>query len=399
MPAVKHVYSNTLADGADTSVVRPSDWNSYHNQYMTISGNTGGQSTVAGTNIVFSGGNGVTLSATTGINAATIGVHVNTVPDYVYIGGNTTGSATNASTVSGDTQYFNGGSNITISNNAGTLIFNGVTGILSTSQSSLFQHTSATSAITASAVNTSVSSLFQATSATSNIRQTISSYQPFPLAVALTGSIPPNTIHFSPFNVDNNLSVTAIEVQTLMSNSSSAIATWGKTFQLSYGFYADGTGTNSTRIEQVAASTTGMTITASSNVSIAYSIGQGATSATFSSAASSHSLFNNAGAFKIIALPISTSLAPKLYYFAHLLNSTTSGANVAITVSQLLNNPPGGGASYMSMGMTGVSAANKSILGGIAGFIHSSSQVSMATSFAKSDFSNYSYQPFINIKA
>ena len=365
MPAVQHVYSNTVADGGDTGVVRPSDWNSYHNQYMTIAGNTAGQSTVSGTNIVFSGGNNVTLSLATAVNAATI----------VISGANTTQFLTTA-----------------MQSGAGV-------SFVSTSQSSLFQQTSATSAITASALNTSQSSLFQATSATSNIRQTISKLQPFYMAVASTTNIPANTIHFSPFNVDNNLSVSAIEVQTLMSNSSSAIATWGKTFQLSYGFYADGTGTNSTRIEQVGASTTGMTITASSNVSIAYSIGQGATSATFSSAASSHSLFNNSLAFKIIALPISTSLAPNRYYYAQLLNSTTSGANVAITVSQLFNNPPGGGASYMSMGMTGVSAANQSNLGGVAGFIYSSSQVSMATSFAKSDFSNYSYQPFINIKA
>lgn len=70
--AVQHVYSNAVADGTATSVVRPSDWNSYHNQYMTISGNTAGQSTMSGTNIVFQGGNGVTLSANTAAGAATI---------------------------------------------------------------------------------------------------------------------------------------------------------------------------------------------------------------------------------------------------------------------------------------------------------------------------------------
>ena len=34
--AVQHVYSNAVADGTATSVVRPSDWNSYHNQYLSI---------------------------------------------------------------------------------------------------------------------------------------------------------------------------------------------------------------------------------------------------------------------------------------------------------------------------------------------------------------------------
>lgn len=70
--AVSHVYNQTVADGTATSVIRPSDWNSAHNQYLTISGNTAGQSTVSGTNIVFQGGNNITLSATTAAGAATI---------------------------------------------------------------------------------------------------------------------------------------------------------------------------------------------------------------------------------------------------------------------------------------------------------------------------------------
>jgi hypothetical protein len=82
--AVSHVKSNAIADftgtvtvfnslGATattqaTALVRPSDWNSAHNQYMTIAGNTAGASTISGTNIVLQGGNNVTLSA----NASTI---------------------------------------------------------------------------------------------------------------------------------------------------------------------------------------------------------------------------------------------------------------------------------------------------------------------------------------
>jgi hypothetical protein len=85
--AVSHVYSNTNADatgtvtiwyGATTSalsatnLVRPSDWNSAHNQYVTISGNTSGSSTMSGTNIVFGGTNGITLSASSAAGAATM---------------------------------------------------------------------------------------------------------------------------------------------------------------------------------------------------------------------------------------------------------------------------------------------------------------------------------------
>lgn len=84
--AVSHVYSNTNADAtgtltiwngattstvAATNLVKPSDWNSAHNQFMTITGNTAGQSTFSGTNIVFGGGAGITLS---GVNASQISI-------------------------------------------------------------------------------------------------------------------------------------------------------------------------------------------------------------------------------------------------------------------------------------------------------------------------------------
>lgn len=84
--AVSHVYSNTNADAtgtltiwngtttstvAATNLVRPSDWNSAHNQYMTITGNTAGQSTFSGTNVVLGATNGITLS---GVNATRIDV-------------------------------------------------------------------------------------------------------------------------------------------------------------------------------------------------------------------------------------------------------------------------------------------------------------------------------------
>jgi len=87
--AVSHVYSNTAADFtgtitgfnsqgstvtiAATNLVRPSDWNSAHNQYFTLSGNTNNSSVVSGTNVVLSGDNNITLigsGATIGISAA-----------------------------------------------------------------------------------------------------------------------------------------------------------------------------------------------------------------------------------------------------------------------------------------------------------------------------------------
>jgi hypothetical protein len=77
--ALSHVFSSPIADFTGTvtvfnsagvtttanatDVVRPSNWNSVHNEYMTIAGNTVGASTLSGTNLVLQGGNKITLSA------------------------------------------------------------------------------------------------------------------------------------------------------------------------------------------------------------------------------------------------------------------------------------------------------------------------------------------------
>lgn len=70
-----HAYSQTVADGTATSVVRPSDWNSAHIQGMSLSGNVGTLTTVSGSDIVFMGGNNVTLSGSQGAGAATVLIH------------------------------------------------------------------------------------------------------------------------------------------------------------------------------------------------------------------------------------------------------------------------------------------------------------------------------------
>jgi hypothetical protein len=47
-------------------LVRPADWNSGHNQFYTLSGNTTNASTASGTNVVFEGAGGITLGGSTG---------------------------------------------------------------------------------------------------------------------------------------------------------------------------------------------------------------------------------------------------------------------------------------------------------------------------------------------
>lgn len=87
--AVSHVFSNIIADatgtltiwnGATTAtvaasdLVKPSNWNSVHANNVTLTGNTLGNSSLTGTNIVYGGSNNVTLSGNQGANAATINI-------------------------------------------------------------------------------------------------------------------------------------------------------------------------------------------------------------------------------------------------------------------------------------------------------------------------------------
>jgi hypothetical protein len=82
MSAVSHVKSDTIADFtgtftgfnsegstttiAATDVIRPSDWNSVHNQFYTLTGNTTGNSTASGTGVLYAGSGGIVLGGSTG---------------------------------------------------------------------------------------------------------------------------------------------------------------------------------------------------------------------------------------------------------------------------------------------------------------------------------------------
>lgn len=109
--AISHVLSSPIADFTGTvtvfnsagqtttvnatQIVRPSDWNSAHNQFLTISGNTAGTSTLSGTNIVLAGGNNVTLSG----SGSTVSIVGPTQTAFVLSNSNGLTFGTNGSTV------------------------------------------------------------------------------------------------------------------------------------------------------------------------------------------------------------------------------------------------------------------------------------------------------------
>lgn len=90
MSALSHIKSNAVADFTGTvtvfnsagntttanatDLVRPGDWNSAHNFFNTISGNTLGTSTASGTNLAFGATGGLSVSHSTAAGAATLWV-------------------------------------------------------------------------------------------------------------------------------------------------------------------------------------------------------------------------------------------------------------------------------------------------------------------------------------
>lgn len=203
--AVSHIKNVTVADFTGTvtvfnsvgstqtanatDLVRPTDWNSAHNQYFTLTGNTNNASTVSGSNVVLSGGNGVTLvgsNSVIGFSVATNyqsqGAYLTTAmesnrgSDFVqatagFNGTNASGTiASNAISVSVarpafsadasstfQTLTFQDSNGVSFSNNAGAIrVTHGL------------QFTSNTSNITSNALHSSASRVINIVAATNN---------------------------------------------------------------------------------------------------------------------------------------------------------------------------------------------------------------------------------------
>ncbi|NBW20426.1 MAG: hypothetical protein EBR82_71905, partial [Caulobacteraceae bacterium] len=142
--AVSHVYSNLVPDATGTmsvwfgattqtvaasDVVKPSDWNSAHNQVVTLAGNTAGVSVVTGTNIVFGGSNNVTLSGIQGANAGTINISAAAGGG----GGSVTVSAGTSSAALGSIVYSNA-NGVSFGLNGSTITATVATNYLTTAQ-------------------------------------------------------------------------------------------------------------------------------------------------------------------------------------------------------------------------------------------------------------------------
>jgi hypothetical protein len=82
-------WGATTASAAATDQMRPSDWNSAHNQFFTLSGNTAGNSTASGTNIVLSAAGNFTLAGSTGTIVLSGPAPLSSYEPFVIQGGST----------------------------------------------------------------------------------------------------------------------------------------------------------------------------------------------------------------------------------------------------------------------------------------------------------------------
>lgn len=300
--ALYHAYSQTVGDGTATSVVRPSDWNSGHNQFVTLAGNTAGASTISGTNIVYQGGNNVTLSGT---GATIIVSGANTVAQTVQtqasgnIAGNGYTSTTQAGTTVGLTQGTNGLSvawpPFITTAAGGNGIGLAVAGSTLSSGTALFSNANgvtfgmAGSTVTASIIPNA----------------TYDGWTPYSDLMMVAGQQGQGTLYFepehSPYYFQDRVGVPVAYTNATNSTGSVTLSYW-------MGFYTQNVST--------------LSLSASTSFS---------TALTFSGTGGSYSLFSG---MRLLTFPWSLTVPESEIWIGHLSRTTTAGGNAS--VSQML---------------------------------------------------------------
>jgi hypothetical protein len=339
--ALYHAYSQTVGDGTATSVVRPSDWNSGHNQFVTLAGNTAGASTISGTNIVYQGGNNVTLSGTGSTIIISGGNGGANFAAWELEGANTAGTTGTTLTTSG-AFYLSGGNNITLSGNSNTIVIQGAAG---------------GGGITASFM------------------------EPNMLVGTSLSSFGQNSLYFLPVKPSFDVTMTAVNMLVSLSNATSSIShAVSQTMQ--YGWYSLGTGASTSQLGLMASSSMAVIASYSSNLSGGYTLSQGTNSTTYSSAGTgSTSAWTGQ---KIFAMPMGTMLSEGGEYYFMMKQSTASVGNTgAMRMSHVvLNNMTN--ASFGRLAPRGNTVSNQSIIPNYNGFIYTATSASPPTTLAVS---------------
>lgn len=271
--------NGSTATVAATDLVRPADWNSAHNQYVTLTGNTAGHSAISGTNIVLAGGTNVTLSATTGAGAATISVVGADVSQYL-----TTAALSNHS---------HGNPTLNLTNLTGT---------------------------TASASNGLTLSL---SAGLPDVAQSF--FMPFENANNSSFLVPGlNTIYFQHFVPPEQVIVSNVEMQALYSYATSTNSCQAA-MTIRYGLYQYGAGASSNSIMSIATSSLSLQASYNSSTTGGFTIGNSEGSWTTNTNGGSN-MFASLTGPRFLYFPFSTTLnGGHEYFWAMHWSSATTG--------------------------------------------------------------------------
>ena len=293
---IQHAFTQTIVDGTNTALVRPSDWNSSHIQNWSLSGNTSGVSNVSGTDIILQGGSNITLSG----NSNTIIILGQPAsPNTIGISTLSASSGTSGVVSGAGAQYvFAGGNNITLS-----------------------QSLNADSA-TITVIGPTLPNL-----------NTISVFEPFPLGIFTTAnfsSLFNKSMYLQPFDIWQPVSISAIELIASCKATSAATASQVAVISMNVALYTRNQNLTY-RIDSIFTTQITGQISLNSTTSIGISWGNISTSVT--NGTNGTSIINGV---RLITIPFATSLTAGEYWLAYMNSSTNTGSSLALAVSMLI---------------------------------------------------------------
>lgn len=311
MGSIVHHYNQTVADGTATSVVRPSDWNSAHDY---------------------------------------------TIQDCVSLltAGNTAGAM---ALISSGTAYLAGGNNITLSQNANSVTISAPP--------------------TTTLVGVAPVSLSSAGSTISILLPGVSQYDPWgdiPTVLVTNSSLGQSSLFFYPFDLMYPVSASRVNFFLSLGTTSSNVASSGSgSLGIGYALYSLGTAQDRlTQITSYSAVVVSYTSSSGSQFAATHYIGlSNATSHSTSQKALSTSNAstypaNSIGGFRVIALPVNSTIAPGRYWMG-LSVQTTNNASASFKMDvSVLQQTFSNLLAYRPFG-TSSAASNASVWGALPG--------------------------------
>ena len=347
----------------------------------------------------FANSNGVSFSTgTQGIYASHNGItsQTNQTEGY-YASGNTTGQSS-SSTIDARSITFNGAGNVSVGMSAGSLVISGGTASPSPVIISAGTASASLSSIVFSNSN-SVSFGLNGSTITASIAAggaTLSSYEPVPLIGANLSALAQNTLFFNHFALEENVSMNNMCFMmsfVFFTNTNSASV--GRT--MSYGFYTQGTGTNSSRIESMA--TSSFAIRASnSSVSCSVTVSQGTNS--FTNGAGNSNAFYSVNGVKAASFGMATLLTPGQYWMCFAHSSTSANSNNA--AASIYGISSFSGANVLGyLAATSYTASNASQTHPFGGYVYSATSGAWPATIALTQLSQTAsdYRPYVQFIA